>query len=422
MAKLNNERGVAILFTLFFIIVLSGLGASFVLRSITETRVARKHELSTQAFWLADAGLNRGVWNIINSSCTGFVQCGTSTACTSCTGCGSGDKCMAGSLSTGDYDATLNAANTLLTSVGSYPSRTASGRVTRTVQISVAGSYIFGHAAFAEDTLSIANNALIDSWNSSQGTYAETHANNGDVGTNGTTTGNVNLGENADVRGDVSTYGGTVTVDNNASVSGTVSQATGQLNTLSVVSPPSALSSLATNPDSTATSATKSVGNNGSATLTAGDWKFAAVTLANNATLNIDGDVNLYLTGSSALTTNNNVIINVSAGSSLTLYTAGAITLGNNSSINNVSKTPSNLQIYSGYTGTTGITLSNNGSIYGAIHAPLTGVSITNNMDIYGAVVGKTIALDQNANIHYDEALQSIQGSGNFTTSNWQEP
>jgi len=182
------------------------------------------------------------------------------------------------------------------------------------------------------------------------------------------------------------------------------------------------LSSLSSNPDSSATTGTKSVGNNASATLTAGNWKFAAVSLSNNSTLNIDGDVNLYLTGSTSLTTNNNVIINVSAGSSLTLYTAGTVTLGNNSSINNVSKVPSNLQIYSGYTGANGITLSNNGTIYAAIHAPETDVNISQNMNIYGAVVGETITLDQNVNVHYDQALQSVGGEGNFTTSNWQEP
>ncbi len=417
---MGNERGVALLTTLFFIIVLSVLGTAFVVRSITESRIALKHELSTRAFWLADAGMQRGTWELRSNNCIGFVQCGTATACASCSSCGAGDKCLAASLTHGDYDVTLNSANTLLTSIGSYPTRSAANRATRTVQVAVAGSSLFSYAAYAQNTVSLSNNAVIDSFNSTLGTYAATKGSSGHVGTNAGTAGAIALDNNATIKGDASTgASGTVTTGNNASVTGTQTHANNV--TLTAISAPSALSAVTINPDSSAASATKSVGNNDSATLTAGNWKYAAMSLSNNATLTIDGDVSLYLTSSTALTTANNVVINVSAGSSLTVYSDGVISLGNNSSVNNVSKVASKFMIYSSYTGTTGISLSNNGGIYGAIHAPLTGVSMNNNVDIYGAVVGKSIVLDNNANVHYDQALQSIQGSGGYSTSNWQE-
>ncbi len=425
MGRLNNERGIAILFTLFSVIILSVFGAAFVVRSVTENRVALKHELSTRAFWLAEAGMQRGIWEVESNNCTGLVQCGTATACTSCTDCGSGDKCLAGSLTHGDYDLTLNSANTLLTSVGSYPNRSVSSRVRRTVQTTVAGSSLFSYAAFAENSVTLSNNATIDSFDSSLGTYAATSGSNGAIGTNGTANGAATLNNNVTVEGDVSSGvnggSGSIAVGSNVNVTGTMTTGVNDVD-LAAVSAPSALTGLTANPDSSSASAPKSVGNNASATLTAGNWKFTSLSLSNNATLTIDGDVSLYLTNSSALSTGNNVVINVSAGSSLTLYTAGAISLGNNAVINNVSKTPSDLIIYSSYTGTNGVTLDNNGSIYGAIHAPLTNVSLSNNMDLYGAVVGKNVAIDNNVYIHYDEALSSIQGTGGFTTSQWQEP
>jgi Tfp pilus assembly protein PilX len=423
MDKLGNERGVAILFTLFVIIVLSVLGAAFVVRSITESRVAQKYELSTRAFWLADAGINKAAWELKNNNCAGFLRCGTATACTSCSNCGAGSKCIAATLgSNGDYDVTLDSSNTLMTSTGSYPSRSASNKVTRRVQTAVAGNSLFSYAAFAQNSVSLSNNSTTDSYNSNLGNYGVGNkGTNGSVGTNGSTAGTIALSNNAKINGNASTgASGTVTLGSNASVSGTTTHASNV--TLSVINAPAAVSAVTTNPDNSLASSTKSVGNNGSATLTAGNWKYSAVSLSNNATLTISGDVNLYLTGGSSLSTGNNVVINVSAGSSLILYADGVVSLGNNSTLNNVSRTPSKFVLYSAYTGANGVSMSNNGALYGAIFAPRTDVAISNNGDTYGSVVGKTISVSNNGNVHYDEALTSIQGSGGYTTSNWQEP
>lgn len=408
---MNNERGAALVIALTIVVVLSVLGTAFVMRTVTENMVAQKHAASTQAFWLADAGVQMATWQMTSNNCAGFVQCGTATACTSCTSCAGGDKCLAGTLGTnGDYDVTLNNANTLITSTGSYPSRSASNRVRRNVQVAVSNGALFSHAAFAQNSISLSNNVTTDSYDSSVGNYGGANiGTNGSIGTNGTTAGTVAIGANVTVQGNASTgAGGTVTTGANSTISGTTTHTNNV--TLSSVTIPSELSGLA---DSGTISTTT--------TLSAGDYKYAAIDLSNNKTLTVDGNVRLYLTGTSAFSAGNNVTINISAGSSLTVYSDGSINFDNNSVINNVSKKPDKFLIYSAYTGADGVLISNNGSIYSAIYAPETDISVTNNGSFFGAVVGKTVSMSNNASLHYDQALTSILGGAGYSTSSWQE-
>lgn len=408
---MNNDRGAALVIALTIVVVLSVLGTGFVVRTITENRVAQKHASSTQAFWLADAGVQMATWQMTSNSCAGFVQCGTANVCTSCTSCGAGDKCLTGTLgSNGDYDVTLNNTNTLITSTGSYPSRTALNRVRRNVQVTVSGGALFSHAVFAQNSISLSNNVTTDSYDSSAGIYGGANVGaNGSIGTNGTGAGTVAIGANVSVQGNASTgAGGTVTAGANSTISGSTTHANNV--TLSSVTVPSALTGLT---DSGTISTTT--------TISTGDYKYSSVNLSNNKTLTINGNVRMYLTGASAFSTGNNVTLNISAGSSLTVYSNGVINFDNNSVINNVSKKPDKFLIYSAYTGANGVLISNNGSIYSAIYAPETNIAISNNASLFGSVVGKTVSASNNASLHYDQALSAIPGGGGYSTSSWQE-
>lgn len=56
-----NNRGVALILSFILIAVLTVLGAASLSRSISESRIARRYSESTQAFWLAEAGINRAL-------------------------------------------------------------------------------------------------------------------------------------------------------------------------------------------------------------------------------------------------------------------------------------------------------------------------------------------------------------------------
>jgi Tfp pilus assembly protein PilX len=58
---MNNQRGVVLITVFIFIVVLSIFSVSALTRSIGESRILQHYTESTQAFWLAEAGVNRAL-------------------------------------------------------------------------------------------------------------------------------------------------------------------------------------------------------------------------------------------------------------------------------------------------------------------------------------------------------------------------
>ncbi len=410
-----NKRG-SIVFAFLLTLVLTVLGAAIFSRSVNENLSAQRMANSSAAFWASEAGLQKVLWEYNYNNCQGMVQEGTSTACASCTSCGGGNKAVAGILTGyGDYDVTLNNANTTIQSIGSIPHRNSTQKIQRKVQATLGKPAIFSNGIFAQGQVNLSNNALVDSYNSNDGPYGGSNIHsNGNVGSNGTSTGIITISNNAVVNGNVSTGpNGTVTLGNNATISGTTTHNNSVA--LPAVVVPSTLTALSS-------SGTLSLSNGASGTINAGDYKYSSISLSNDSFLTINGDVRLYLTASDTLSTGNNAAITIASGASLTVYTDGVITFANNISINTVSQLPSKFQIYSTYTGSDGVTLNNNGTSYASIYAPQTDVDISNNNQFYGAVVGKTVDLNNNGQIHYDEALATMANPfENAILSNWQE-
>jgi hypothetical protein len=56
-----NKRGIALVITFVVIMVLTILGSALVTRSISESRVSQKYLQISQAFWLAEAGVNQAL-------------------------------------------------------------------------------------------------------------------------------------------------------------------------------------------------------------------------------------------------------------------------------------------------------------------------------------------------------------------------
>ncbi len=415
-SRWSKKSGTSLILAFFMILTLSVLGSSIFLRSIAEGRLSQRYYASSQAFWLADAGIQRSLWELNYNSCAGFIS-STSVACTSCS-CGAGSKTLAASITGGDYDLTLNSTNTSVTAVGSYPSRSATNKTTRSVSVTLGGAALYAYGIYAKGAIDINNNALVDSYNSGSGSYGGANiATNGSVGTNDTTSNAIDIGNNATIKGNVSTgSGGTIDAGSGVTITGT--QTSTNNRTLSSVTVPSSLTGLTS-------SGALTLSNNGSTVITAGSYKYSNISTGNNCTITISGNVSLYLTStSSALSTGNNMTFTITSGSNLTLYTDGRLDFSNNS-IANANATPSSFQIYSTYSsssGSAGVEFDNNGTVYAAVYAPDTDVDLNNNVTFYGAVVGRTVDLANNVNFHYDEALSSITTSGSsYSASNWQE-
>ena len=318
------------------------------------------------------------LWELKKNGCQGLVDASSNT-CTDCA-CGGSDKLLAETLGNyGDIDATLNKFNSIATSEGSYPNRTVATELSkRKVQLTTLS--VFNYAIFARDDIFITNNTEIDSYDSEAGPYGGSNANeNGDVGTNGTSSGVINLANGVTIKGHASTGPGGTIANANGS---TITQGTSATNdlVLPVIPVPADLTSLAS-------SGTLNVLNSDTHALSNQDYRFSNIWVANGSTLTIDGDVRLYVTNSNAVRIDNNSDIVINEGATLTIYTEGSFSVTNNSQINNTKASPTakDLTIYSSHSGGSGVNLWNNIDFYGTVYAPNTTVFVSNNGETFGS-------------------------------------
>jgi hypothetical protein len=428
---MNNQRGAILAVTLGFVLIFILLGLGAIYLGTVQNEAAEKRTASNKAFWLAEAGLQKALWEYNNNSCRGLYRkngsasCPNTTACTSCTSCGTGDKCLyntvydsAGTVAQGDYDVVLNDTNNVIVSKGWYINRPAGAASPPDVNCPALGCRIvqldsgsqFQYAFFAKTSINFGNNASINSYDSNNGPYGGSNiSSNGDIGTNGTAVGAITINNGVTINGDASTGPGG-TIGGGGTVTGNTSNTNNTY--LSPVTIPSSLTSLT------------NLGNlnvNSTTTIPAGDYKYNSVNIGNNKTLVFDGNVRLYLTSTTTgFSTGNGFQIVLNSGAKVSIYGDGKILFSSNSSLSNVNDAgkSENFQVFSTYTGSGGVVVSNNGNFFGTVYAPGTDVSVTNNTALYGAIVGNTISVENNGTFHYDEALA---GTVNNANKKWRE-
>lgn len=248
------------------------------------------------------------------------------------------------------------------------------------VQASAAVPMMFGHLPFKEfnvavsatakrrttgkgfgivglDGITTTGSGFVDSYDSSAGPYSSTKSSNATLASNG----NISLGGASQVRGDAFSHGGTI--------SGT-SKLTGSAHTLSAP--------LSFPPESATTSSPG--GNFSNGTLSAGTYYFNNLKLNPPHTLQTTGPVTIYVGGELSIKGK--------------LLPAGNI--------------PANLRII--VTSNKDVEFTGTAEVHAQIYAPLSHVTFTGNSTFHGGVVGKTITITGNADVHQDTALP---GSGN---------
>ena len=124
------------------------------------------------------------------------------------------------------------------------------------------------------------------------------------------------------------------------------------------------------------------VSGGGTATLASGTYCFNNVTVSGGSTLAFSGAVIINVTGK----------FTDSGGS-----------------LQNPSQIPSNLRVFSSYTGSNGVTVSGTSTTYMSIYAPGTDVTVSGGGPFYGSLVGKTLTVSGNSAIHQDLDLPCWQ-------------
>jgi hypothetical protein len=300
---------------------------------------------------------------------------------------------------------TLSTTATQSSPVGQYPITIAAGTLVGgsnyniklnpgTLTVTLCGGEIIGLNSITIG----ASSALVDSYNSSIG-YA-THDDQATLLSNGTITlqgakihgdliaadgGKVVLQANSLVAGNID-YGTTISLASSAVVQGTSMQ---QSNPAFVAPIPAACGSY-TQAGTWITGAytydpvkgNLTVSGGGMATMAAGTYCFNNVTVSGGSTLAFSGAV----------------IMNVN----------GKFT-DSGGSLQNPSLIPANLQVFCSYTGSNGVTVSGTSSTYMSIYAPGTGVTVSGGGAYFGSLVGKTLVVSGNSQVHQDLDLPCWQ-------------
>ena len=414
---LTGDRGSILLGSLMLLLVLTFLGAGLFNLAVVESRMVGDAENTTQAFYTAEAGLNRAWQEMANGIGTNafdqvyaladgatFIPTATLSQNTASVKRYSVVKVL--SVATSPLQVRVRSTGSV-TSVGGG-TLLAQAQTSALFQRSPTLPWALFNGETA-DGLEIAGSALLDSFNSATAAYDPAHPGSAAMaGSNGP----VKIGSSAIVKGNVTVRGamtnsgqvqGNATAGGSITGSGTVTgtstpsaspaPATVTLDPVAACGPPYASGSGLTGSGYSYAPGTGLTGG-GNVTLANGTYCFKSISYS--GTLTVNGPVVIYLTGRATL--------------------SGPI-------VNTTGKAV-NLQILSSYVGPDDGVLLNGGSqAFLTVYAPATEIKLTPSGTIFGALMGKWVELQSGAKLHYDEALKTssglVGGIGSWQFASW---
>jgi hypothetical protein len=411
--RTDDEGG----FILISVVVMCGIlflaAASQAALMVGEDKQLRAAGNDLRALALAEAGAERAVWELVHND--GAFDDDDMWAVDDTT------ATLSNVAMTGSNDQNVGSYTVTVENFDSQPVITSAATVdgvgeslNATVKAALAPVPLFQFAVLAEQPITMENNVTIDSYDPALGDYNanlgggdRNVSENGDAGTLSTDSAAIYMENNATIKGNAQTgSGGGVSLNNHSSVTGETDDDISA--SISPVTVPAALSGLSS---SGALSQSKKT----TVTLAAGNYKYSSITMDNQATLSITGEVNLYVTGD--ILFQNNADLEIASGGTLNLYVDGNFTVQNNGTVNNTTEDPEALQLFA--TSASTIALNNNGDIHGLIYAPSATVDLENNAHVIGAVVAKTVVLENNAGVHYNEDLGTSGPTSGYTLDWW---
>ena len=363
-----NRRGLITIYVFFALIFVSTFGATLLSRSIHADRVAHISADWQRALPLADAAIETSMWNLH---------------------VGDFNDLAAAQMSGGSYWADLNPTEAPLQFA--VVGHGLFGTMQRNVEVmaQVTPTSIFQFGLFGSERVEVDGNNRIDSFHSAQGAYdPAAPGSNGDVGTNATTYGGMEISGSIYVNGQVAVGAQVADPQSIVDLSGGSATITGDppfqsqqapLPMLDVVVPPE-LQPLCTD---------MVVAGQTTIVLPAGEYCFNNLVVGGGSTLTADGPVKIYITNYFHATGNATVGV-----------------MGDPTQLQMLFMSSSQATIESTMAGTT--------DFYGGMYGPTARISIGGDAQVYGSVIGRTVELEGTAQIHYDEALADAPGPIGF--------
>ena len=413
----QEEKGFVLILGIIVMAFLLLLMAPFLFQLTSQHRSTDRSSRYITALSLAEAGIERGIWELNYGDVT--VWSGDSTTRTMTI---SNFQSSAGNV-IGSIEITIvnpDTENPVIEATG----KVASGnpvKTIRTAQVVLKRDEpppLFEYAVFGKETIDINSNALVDSYDSRKGLYGGSNVGfSGNVGTNSTTYGSIDLAANAKIYG--TAYAGPESDPATAIITRSNALITGGKAAIPELK---AMPSV-TAPDSLTFKGDYSLGDTYIDTISE-SGEYTSFRLTSNAKVIISGDITLYVSGDFSM--HSNTQLEIAPGSSLTLFIGGSFVQESNTQINNLTKKPFNCVIL-GMDSFNGVMQWNsNTQFWGSVYVPEANVDFNSNADFYGAIVGRSVnSISSNARIHYDLALSNsivnFEGDFPYVVKSWQE-
>jgi hypothetical protein len=413
----HEEKGFVLILGIIVMAFLLLLMAPFLFQLSNQHQSTERASRYITAFSLAEAGIDRAIWELNHGDITSW----------------SGDS-SARELTISDFQSSEgnvvgSIAITIFNPESENPVIEATGKVAGAAPVKTARTAqvvlkrgdpppLFDYAVFGQETIDVNSNALVDSYDSRLGSYGGSNAgSSGNVGTNSTAYGSIDLAANAKIYG--SAYTGPESDPAEAIITRSNAIISGDRGALSEAK----LMPSVTAPEDLAYRGDYDLGGTGVDTISE-SGQYASFNLRSNAKVTITGDVTLYVTGDFSMQSNTQ--LEIAEGARLTLFLGGSFEQDSNTQINNLNKKPSNLVILGTDSFDGQMQWNSNSQFWGAVYVPKANVDFNSNADFFGAIVGRSVnSISSNARIHYDVALSDsivdFGGDYPYVVKSWQE-
>ena len=270
---------------------------------------------------------------------------------------------------------------------------------------------------FGDEELDFSSNAYVDSYDSRDGAYGGSNmGSEGHVGTNGTHYGCIDLASNARIYGNA--LSGPESNPEDVIITRGNAEIFGEMDSLSE---PNDMPSVPL-PEGLLYNGDYSLGGNDSDAIDE-SGVYTSFRLDSNCTVTITADVTLYITGEFAMRSHSQ--LEIADGVKVTIYLGGSFIQHSNTQINNLSEDPTNLLMLGTDTFNGEMEWNSNTQFWGSVYVPKADVHFNSNADFYGSISAKSFDCDSYSKIHYDLALAALALDGvegtPFTVKSWQE-
>lgn len=413
----HEEKGFVLILGIVVMAFLLLLMAPFLFQLTNQHRSTERSSRYITAFSLAEAGVERAIWELNHGDITSWD--GDNSARTlNISDFQSSEGNVIGSIDIKIINP--DSENPVIEATGKV-SGAAPVKTMRTAQVVLKRDEpppLFDYAVFGKETIDVNSNALVDSYDSRISNYGGTNVGfRGNVGTNSTAYGSIDLAANAKIYG--SAYTGPESNPETTIITRSNALITGERGTLSEEK---SIPSVGAPENIAYIGAYYLDGTNVDTISESG--AYTSFRLRSNAKVTITGNVTIYVSGDFSMQSNTQ--LEIAEGASLTLILGSSFEQESNTQMNNLTKKPSNLVILGTDSFSGQMQWNSNTQFWGAVYVPAANVDFNSNADFYGAIVGRSVnSISSNAKIHYDVALANsivnFDGDFPFVVKSWQE-